>query len=174
MEHLSDELLDRYADGVLTPQERSAAEAHLAGCDRCRRELAAMHDLFATFAAVPTTPLPLYLDPRVLRRIAPQHTPRYRWLAVGLLVVQALLALVLALWLVPSLAADAVPGLPWFGFGQPISGLRGWLPPRVPPLAIFAPLQWALVVAGMTIFWLVGNRLILARSVVLRRGEEVG
>ncbi len=171
MEHLSDELLDSYADGVLTPQERSAAEAHLAGCDRCRRELAALHELFATFAAVPTTPLPLDLAPRVLRRIAPQSQRRYRWLAVGLLIVQALLALVLALWLVPS---NAVPGLPWFGFGQPISGLRGWLPPRVPSLAMFAPLQWALVVAGMTIFWLVGNRLILARSVVLRRGEEVG
>ena len=174
MEHLSDELLDRYADDALTAQERAAAEAHLTVCDRCRRELAAVRGLFAAFAAVPTEPLLLDLAPRVVRRIAPQPQRRYGWLVAGVLAAQATLALALALWLLPSLAAETLPGLAWSGLDWSAAGLRGWLPPRVPPLAILAPLQWALVVAGMAIFWLVGNRLALAGAASFRRGEEMG
>ena len=174
MEHLSDELLDRHADDALTAQERAVSEAHLAACDRCRRELATVCGLFAAFAAVPTEPLPLDLAPRVLRRIVPQPQRRYGWLVAGVLAAQATLALALALWLLPSFAADALSGLAWPGLDWSAAGLRGWLPPRVPPLAILAPLQWAVVVAGMAVLWLVGNRLVLAGAAARRRGEEVG
>jgi predicted anti-sigma-YlaC factor YlaD len=35
--HLTDEQVDDYVDGVMDAPARAGAEAHLAGCERCRR-----------------------------------------------------------------------------------------------------------------------------------------
>ena len=42
MQHLAPEILDAYAEGLLTPAERAVADAHLAVCDRCRLALVSL------------------------------------------------------------------------------------------------------------------------------------
>jgi anti-sigma factor RsiW len=158
--HLGEEVLDLYLDGGLTPEESAAVEAHLSGCARCRGTLAEVRELYAAFAAVPVEPLPIDLAPRVLRRVTPVVRPQLRWLVAAILGAQALVALVLALWLAPPLIREYLPAPVWAGVEW--SAVGEWLPPGVAPLAVLAPLQWALVVAGMAVIWLIGNRMILA------------
>jgi hypothetical protein len=45
--------LDELIDGSITPAERAQVEEHLAGCDRCRAELAAIRGLVADARALP-------------------------------------------------------------------------------------------------------------------------
>ena len=59
MQHLAPAILDAYAEGLLTPAERAAADTHLAVCDRCRLalvSLAQMGDLLR--AQTPVAPPP--------------------------------------------------------------------------------------------------------------------
>lgn len=166
MEHLGEVWVDRYLDGDVSAGERAAIEAHLVGCAACRGEVAAGRALFAAFRALPIAPVPVDLTPRVLRRVGPEgeRRPGTRLrvgLLAGALAAQAIVALALALWVVPPLVQRASPVPLWGGF-DPAAGLRGWLPPRLPPLAILAPLQWALLVAGLAVVWAVGTRLALA------------
>lgn len=44
MDHLTDQRLGRYLDGELSDIERSRAERHLEECERCRSELARLHE----------------------------------------------------------------------------------------------------------------------------------
>lgn len=172
MGHLDDELLDRYADGALSAEERAAAEAHLAACDRCRGELAEMRGLIATFRAVPAEPLPIDLAPRVLARVGPGRREARRRALVGLLVAQAALTVLLAAWVVPALRPIASP---WVGFDPPLAELAAALiPPRLAPLAWFGSAQAALAVAALAALWLIGNRLVLAGAAARRRGEGEG
>jgi anti-sigma factor RsiW len=46
--HLTDEQLDDYVDGALSETERALAEAHLDGCERCRRAVGDTRELIAT------------------------------------------------------------------------------------------------------------------------------
>ena len=45
--HLTDEQLDDYVDGAMSEEQRVSAEAHLAGCERCRRALGDTRELIA-------------------------------------------------------------------------------------------------------------------------------
>jgi len=45
--HLTDEQLDDYVDGAMSDEQRVSAEAHLAGCERCRRALGDTRELIA-------------------------------------------------------------------------------------------------------------------------------
>lgn len=64
-----------YALGVLSPEERRAFEAHLAGCDACRADVRAYTEVAAALAhAAPTAEPPGALRDRVLteaRRVRP-------------------------------------------------------------------------------------------------------
>ena len=53
--HLDEEDLSRFATGDLSPREREAAEAHLAGCDDCLEELADQVRLATQYAIAPIT-----------------------------------------------------------------------------------------------------------------------
>jgi hypothetical protein len=169
--HLGEEVLDLYLDGGLAREERTAVEAHLIGCVRCQGMLAEARELYAAFAAVPVEPLPIDLAPRVLRRVTPVARPQLRWLVAATLAAQALVALVVALWLAPPLVAEYLPAPVWAGVEWSVVG--EWLPSSVEPLTFLAPLQWTLVVAGMAVLWVVGNRLILAGA-ARRAVEEAG
>jgi anti-sigma factor RsiW len=169
MGHLGDEVVDAYVDGGLTPGERAAVEAHLAGCAGCRAALAGARELFAAFGAVPNEPLMVDLAPRVLRRIAPVAGARRRWLVAGVLAAQGAVALALALWLVPAIVAEYWPGAAWPGIEW--SAVRGWLPAGGGALGVLGPLQWALAVVGMAVVWLIGNWLIVAGSGRRAAGE---
>jgi len=51
--------LSAYADGEIDDKRRTALEAHLAQCERCRRELAAIRAQWASLErAAPVPPLP--------------------------------------------------------------------------------------------------------------------
>ena len=116
--------------------------------------------MYAAFAAVPVEPLPVDLAPRVLRRIEPGAQARQRGLVAGILAAQGVVALVLALWLVPPLVARYLPGVAWSGDGW--SAVEGWLPSGGGALGVLGPVQWAGVVVGMAVVCLVGNWLIVA------------
>src|SRR6188472_4789424 len=45
--HLTDEQLDDYVDGAMSDEQRVSAEAHLAGCERCRRAVGDTRELIA-------------------------------------------------------------------------------------------------------------------------------
>ena len=83
-----------YALGILTAEERSAFEAHLAGCDACRADVRAYTEVAAALAhAAPTAEPPRALRDRVLaeaRRVRPigagSRAPRLTrlpWLAAA-------------------------------------------------------------------------------------------
>lgn len=92
MTHLGD-LISAYLDGELSGSERRDAEAHLAGCEHCRDELAAVDAARITVRGLtsiepPSSALrPGSASRRVLR-------PRWAWAAS--LVMAGLLALGLA------------------------------------------------------------------------------
>jgi len=48
------QLLDDFVDGLLPERDRSRLEAHLTGCDSCRRDLAALQAMLDDAAALPT------------------------------------------------------------------------------------------------------------------------
>ena len=101
----SRERLSPYIDGQLSPRERTALEAHLAGCDACRREL---DELRATTSAVGgladvEPPRSFALTPRMLeRRDAVPHAS-VPPLAIGMRLAGAGVALVLAVVLIGDL-----------------------------------------------------------------------
>jgi anti-sigma-K factor RskA len=87
-----------YALGILSPEERRAFEAHLAGCDACRADVRAYTEVGAALAhAAPTAEPPDALRDRVLaeaRRVRPigagtQTAPRalLPWLAAAALLL---------------------------------------------------------------------------------------
>ena len=169
MTQLDDEHLDAYLSGDLTGAERAATEDHLAACAACRRELAATRALVATFAAVPTAPLAVDLAPRVLRRIGPEAQRRRRRLVAAVLVAQLALTALLGSWLILP-RYDGPPPIPaWLGLDRAARTMSPWLTPADGTLALLAPAHWGLLLAGIALLWLLGNRLILAR-----RAGEVG
>jgi anti-sigma factor RsiW len=50
--------LDDYLDGALPPDQVRQVEEHLAGCDRCRAELAGLRSILADARTLPRTVLP--------------------------------------------------------------------------------------------------------------------
>lgn len=81
-----------YALGILSPEERRAFEAHLAGCDACRADVRAYTEVAAALArAAPAAEPPGALRDRVraeARRVRPIGTrvsprPRLPWLAAA-------------------------------------------------------------------------------------------
>ena len=76
-----------YAAGALAPGEAVAAEAHIAACPDCRRELESLRPVFDRLAAWPTDVLrpPASLQARLADRIAqevggaPKPPPARRW-----------------------------------------------------------------------------------------------
>lgn len=184
MSHLSAETLNLYLDGALDTEARAAADAHLAGCAACRGELAALGELFAALEALPPEPLPADLVGPVLAQLAlvpltGGERRRSRGFAL-LLGLQLALAAALAVWLAPQLvravgglAAPAMPSL-----RPALDGLGAWMAlagaalgqlPQLgsfgiaPPVALSA-WQWAAVLVGVGLIWLVGNALALAGS----------
>lgn len=75
--------LSAYLDGELNARRREAIEAHLAGCDACRRELASLRQVSACLQAW-TAPEPAPdLSARFAERLAARtKRPDARWLAV--------------------------------------------------------------------------------------------
>ncbi|MEN6355666.1 MAG: zf-HC2 domain-containing protein [Armatimonadota bacterium] len=67
------EKLGFYLDGTLDEHNLELVEAHLAGCDECRRELAAMKKLIDTAGQAEMLEPPLGLRERILRAVADEE-----------------------------------------------------------------------------------------------------
>ena len=66
-------LLAEFADDALSPPERGEVEAHLAGCARCREELAVARGARMALAALPEVPAPAGLATPALQRARPDR-----------------------------------------------------------------------------------------------------
>jgi anti-sigma-K factor RskA len=99
-----------YALGILSPEERRAFEAHLAGCDACRADVRAYTEVAAALAhAAPAAEPPRALRDRVLaeaQRVRPigagtRPVPRARlpWLAAAAALLLAVGGAVATWWL---------------------------------------------------------------------------
>jgi hypothetical protein len=73
------DLFSALADDALTPAERAALDAHLAGCAECRRELAAFGRTVALVRAIDPAHAPAGFVDRVLAAARPE--PWRTWLA---------------------------------------------------------------------------------------------
>ena len=99
------ELTAGYALDALDPGERSAYEAHLAGCEQCRQELSSFWETTEALAVAASGPAPSpALRERILAEVraeAPQNVvplaPRRRRRAVPVLAAAAAIAAVVAL-----------------------------------------------------------------------------
>src|SRR5262245_32656444 len=71
MTHLSPERLDDYAEGRLSPAERSAAEAHLAACSVCQQSVASLMQMADLLSAAPRVTPPLGLAASIIAQLEP-------------------------------------------------------------------------------------------------------
>lgn len=100
--HLDGDALCDYAEGLLAPDARREAEAHLDGCADCRRELEAVGAYFREMAALPVHKAPEKFLTRVHARID-RASPWKRLLA--LLSSPRLLPVPLAVFVVAGVGA---------------------------------------------------------------------
>lgn len=181
MQHLSEELLNAYLDGVLEAQAREAADAHLADCPACQARFNDLRHLFTLLSALRDEPMAVDLSATAWEQALPVRPARRR-LAAGVLTVEGGLALILLalVWprFLPALnAAEAGLLMAWNGwlFRQTaIFDLGAWraslagvsaLPAvfwQAWSAAIGGPsLAWGMVLVGAFAAWWVGNRLLL-------------
>ena len=91
--------LSPYIDGQLSPREKVTLDAHLAGCDACRRDF---DELRATISAIggladADPPRSFALTPRVLEKRVAAPSPTVPPIATGMRLAGAGIALVLAI-----------------------------------------------------------------------------
>ena len=71
--------LQAYVDGDLKPEQTALLEAHLAGCDDCRADLARLQAVVAALETWPLVDEPAETAARVMARVRPRSTPpRFR------------------------------------------------------------------------------------------------
>lgn len=153
--------LNDYVDGLLDPVAVAAVEQHLARCDGCMAEVARLERLAHALDSLPELPLERSLVAGVLAEIEPSPL-RDRRLSVALAA-----QLILALALLPigwAVIASRLPLVPRPSLEEWAARLIGLLPaPTLGSwLPTLAPILWLLLLAALALFWLLGNRALLA------------
>ncbi len=69
MKHLSEESIMGLADGILSPQEKEAAEAHMAVCSECREQLKLYQSLDELLLAENVIKAPPVITNRVMQQV---------------------------------------------------------------------------------------------------------
>lgn len=189
-EHLSDETLNEYLDGVLSPQAMARADSHLSGCETCTRRLGRSAELFATLEGLPEVPLLRNLAPGIVetlrsRAAAGQRQSRKLTWRLGLaLAAEAVGSLALVILYLPQAVAGLAPAaLPDFTDSiaavlEEAAVYYTALLATPDPLGLEAlaaslgrlSIPWASVsslitlLAAATLLWLLGNGILLRRG----------
>ena len=174
--HLTDEQLNEYLDNELV--DRAQAELHLSSCDDCAARLTTLQALFNEIEALPEIALSRDLAAPIMRRIgkraAVPAVPRALRLTVTLQAALAVIAIIFAAPIVmqfisPYLSRIQKPSFVDI-FLQVQTQWRTWLDvlsqfqlPTMPeiPVIELSSLFTMLTIAGVSILWFVGNRLLL-------------
>ncbi len=127
--HLSPEVRDRYLDEELAASERERVRSHLAGCARCRREVAVYRSLLDRLDRLPVPEPPPGFDVRILDAVLPRPSEAAvlmrlatRVYAVLTLLLAGSVAGVLAVW-----GAAPFEDLLATGIAGGVSGVLGFL-----------------------------------------------
>jgi anti-sigma factor RsiW len=172
MNHLTDELLNEYLDDEL--KDRAGVELHLSECADCAVRLTALKTLFAELDSLPELTLSRSIAAPFTRRDNGFVLPRWLTLTAALQAMLALITIILA----APLIAELLPTIQTPSFADVLLRLQSqwnvWLAllstfklptlPELPTLEI-SSLVFTLVLAGVSILWLVGNGLLLRNKI---------
>jgi len=177
MNHLTDELLNEYFDNELA--DRSQVEEHLSACADCAARLAALQALFTELDSLPEMELSHPLAARITPPSSlPASFPRSLRLAVTLQAAFAVTAIVVAAPFVmdlvsPHLATVQTPSFTemlfqtqsqWIAWLDMLSQFQMPILPEIPVVEL-SGLYIALLLAGVSMLWLVGNGLLLRNHI---------
>ncbi len=177
MNHLNDEQLNEYLDHE--SQERAHIEPHLAACEECGTRLAALQALFTDLDSLPDAVLSVDLAPAVLQRVSGSAVlPKWLTLTVALQAALAVMTALIAAPFIIEFASEAMPVLEMPSITETFFELQTqwmvWLDtlstfqiPVIPeiPTPQFSSLVILFTLAGTSMFWLVGNGLLLRNQI---------
>jgi anti-sigma factor RsiW len=177
MKHLSDEQLNEYLDHE--SQEQAKIESHLAACDECTMRLAAFQTLFTELDSLPDEAFSVNIAPAVIQRVSgPAVLPKWLTLTVFLQAALAVIILLIAAPFVIEFASVSMPLLQMPTIPEVLLPLQSqwmsWLNTlatfQMPVLPAIPTPQFSSLVIGLTlavasIFWLVGNGLLLRNQI---------
>jgi len=174
--HLTDEKLNEYLDNEIA--DRPQAELHLSSCDECAARLTALKTLFDEIESLPELALSHDIAAPITRRVggraAVPAVPRSLRLTVTLQAALAVVAIIFAAPIVmqfvsPYFSRIQMPSFAdmflqlqtqWRTWPDVLSQFRLPTMPEI-PIGELSSLFIMLTVAGVSVLWLVGNRLLL-------------
>jgi hypothetical protein len=175
--HLTDEQLNEYLDDEI--KDRVQVEMHLASCEDCAARLTALRVLFDEIESLPEVALIRSLAAPITRSVSRRASlPRSLRLTVTLQVATAIVAMFFAAPFVLQWISPYVLNLPVPSFADLILKVRtqwtAWLDmlsqfqfptsPEIPVIDL-SSLAVMLTVVGISLLWLVGNRLLLRHQI---------
>jgi hypothetical protein len=170
--HLTDNQLNEYLDHESA--ERAQIELHLDSCDECAARLSTLQDLFAELESLSELALTKSLAaPFALRTSLPAQLPAWLPLTVTLQAAAALVALIIAApFAIQLLPVVELPSLS-DAFLQLQSQWTTWLDmlsqfqlPTLPIISFeLSSLYLMSALAVISVFWLVGNGLLLRNQI---------
>ncbi len=176
MNHLSDEQLNKYLDHE--SNEPAQIESHLAACDQCATRLARLQALFTELDSLPDATLSVDLMPAVLQRVSGSAIlPKWLTLTVALQAALAVIIILIAAPFMIEFASASLPILQMPSIAEILFSLQAqwmsWLDtlatfqlPVLPiPTPQFSSVVIGLTLAGASMFWLVGNGLLLRNQI---------
>ena len=171
--HLTEEELNEYLDNEI--QDHISIELHLSSCAECAARLSTLQALFAEIESLPELKLTRSISARFAPSPSlPAQLPRWLTLTATLQAALALVAIILAAPVVmnlfpviqtPSLT-DAFVRIQ-FQWTVWLDILSNFQLPAVPEIPVFefSGLIPALILAGISMLWLVGNGLLLRNQI---------
>ena len=166
--HLTDDQLNEYLDEATT--ERVQIEAHLSSCDECAARLSTLQNLFTELDSLPELELTKSLAaPFTPRPSLPAQLPKFLTLTVILQAAVALVALIIAVPFVSALLPQIEPPSftklffqiqsQWTALLDQLSTFH--FQPVTFNLPALEMSSLLLTLAGVSIFWILGNGLLL-------------
>lgn len=184
MNHHDEWSLQEYLDDVLVDEDRERLELHLAQCDDCAAKYASLKYLYSEMERLPDEPLAHDISARVIRSLALKEDRKpYLYLV---LIAQLATAIIVfaAIWPRISLELGSI-GYSLVRLLEPLQKFAdlsaqgiflmreflNWIHSQWIATLSMPAIDWpitglslALVVGGMTLFWLLGNGLMLRQS----------